>query len=196
MTWGAGPRPDRPDPLPVWRLLPRTPGVAGSASSWSTERHLQAMWRSCTVPAWTCLSGEYFMPPRPPRGCAIRLRPRPAARRRMTVRQGRRQGGPLRPGMLGPSASSASPSKDRTVRLYPAADRGRTVAAPLVGKLHFVQVGGFASGVTERWGLPLLYTTSGFRTERSGRSVTRVFSVVYRTVPEAVYSFMHNLGSD
>jgi len=56
--------------------------------------------------------------------------------------------------------------KDRTVRFYPAADRGRAVAAPLLGKLRLVPVGVLASGVTERWVFHSSYTTSGFRTER------------------------------
>ena len=38
--------------------------------------------------------------------------------------------------------------------------------------------------------------TNGFRTERSGRSATRLFSICYRATLVAVYSFVHNLRLD
>ena len=39
-------------------------------------------------------------------------------------------------------------------------------------------------------------TMVGFRTERSGRSATLFLSILYRAIPAAVYSFMHNLRLD
>ena len=39
-------------------------------------------------------------------------------------------------------------------------------------------------------------TTSGFRTERNGRSTTCLFAVCYRTVPAVVYSSVHNFRLD
>ena len=36
----------------------------------------------------------------------------------------------------------------------------------------------------------------GIRTERNGRSAARLLSVIYRAIPVAVYSFMHNFRLD
>ncbi len=104
--YGEGPSCHEPSTTPeaVWKGRRRGPGRVASTSCRRPRR----------------------------RSCAIRLRPRPAARGRVSPRAGRRQGGPWRPGVPGLAAwpySASSPPRDRGSRLSSAAKRSRITSS-------------------------------------------------------------------